>query len=727
MKKLTIAAAALCALALVAQDKVIVSLNNLISEAVNSDLFTEMSFPDPSTLRIVANGAERDYALNDIESVSFGDGDDVVTVEYDGTTARVYNPQAFAGVDVTVDGADVTVVSTGAEEVQYRLTGSTTDGSFKIYSVVKYGLTLDGVSIANSDGAAINSQCKKKMTLVLADGTVNTLSDGSGYNTPAGEDEKGCLFSEGQIEVNGTGELRVVGNKKHAICTDDDFQMKSGTIVVTGAVTDGVHSKDAFKMSGGVLTISGTGGDCIDGDEGIVSIKDGTIIATASTPDTKAIAADSTFTVSGGVVNITLTGNQSKGFKSKQIINIDGGDITFNCSGDAVDVDGDMSFCTAVKSDSCIFMTNGTVTITHTGSGGKGFSADRDIEISGGTINATMSGDGGTYTTADGTDDTYSSHAITSDENMRLLGGTFTLSAAGKAGKCIKSDGSLVIGKSDGTGPTIAATTTGAKIGSSTSVGGGGRPGPGGWGEQGNTVTSSAKAIKCQGAFTMYGGDVVVSTATDGAEGIESKTSMDFVGGSVYIKSYDDAINSAGIIKFSGAKVYAWSTGNDAIDSNALVTGAITVSGGVVIAASSAGSPEGGLDADNAALSVSGGYLFTVGGSQGSGSSSVPNASTATQPTALATSLSLTQNQYVSVLNSGGEVLFSLLVPFNFSSSYSLVSCPGFVSGGTYAIVKGVSAPTGYESEWNGLYIGGNVSYSSTAKIITFTSNYVRI
>lgn len=65
---------------------------------------------------------------------------------------------------------DLKLIMTGGSEVQYRLTGSTTDGSFKIYSVEKYGLTLDGVSIANSDGAAINSQCKKKMTLVLADG-----------------------------------------------------------------------------------------------------------------------------------------------------------------------------------------------------------------------------------------------------------------------------------------------------------------------------------------------------------------------------------------------------------------------------------------------------------------------------------------------------------------------------------------------------------------------------
>ncbi|MGN0213394.1 MAG: carbohydrate-binding domain-containing protein, partial [Muribaculaceae bacterium] len=164
MKKAFMFVAALCALALVAQEKVIISLNNLITEAVDSELFTEMSFLNESTLRVSANGTERDYALTDVDCVTFEDADDVVTVEYDGSTVHVFNPMAFAGVEVSADGAHVTVNSTTSQEVKYRLTGSTTDGSFKIYGVVKYELTLDGVNITNPQGAAINSQCKKKMT-----------------------------------------------------------------------------------------------------------------------------------------------------------------------------------------------------------------------------------------------------------------------------------------------------------------------------------------------------------------------------------------------------------------------------------------------------------------------------------------------------------------------------------------------------------------------------------
>ena len=59
--------------------------------------------------------------------------------------------------------------------------------------------------------------------------------------------------------------------------------------------------------------------------------------------------------------------------------------------------------------------------------------------------------------------------------------------------------------------------------------------------------------------------------------------------------------------------------GNAAIDSNALTTGAITVSGGIVIAFSTTGGAECALDADNAALVVSGGYLFAACGSSSNG------------------------------------------------------------------------------------------------------------
>ena len=51
------------------------------------------------------------------------------------------------------------------------------------------------------------------------------------------------------------------------------------------------------------------------------------------------------------------------------------------------------------------------------------------------------------------------------------------------------------------------------------------------------------------GAATLYGGETTVTTATDGAEGLESKTQVNINGGRYYFKCYDDCINSSGKIE----------------------------------------------------------------------------------------------------------------------------------------------------------------------------------
>ena len=99
---------------------------------------------------------------------------------------------------VKVDGNRVTADNSAYNEIiEYILKGSTTNGFFKSYSGNRQTLVLDGVSITNPSGAAINNQGKKKCYIVV-NGT-NTLSDAASASYDSGEEDmKAVLFSEGQ-------------------------------------------------------------------------------------------------------------------------------------------------------------------------------------------------------------------------------------------------------------------------------------------------------------------------------------------------------------------------------------------------------------------------------------------------------------------------------------------------------------------------------------------------
>ena len=336
------------------------------------------------------------YSANyaNINNVTFGDDKNVITIDYNGNDATIVNPYAFEGVTVTKNGADVVVTSTYTNELTYQLSGTTTTGSFKLYSDTKFKLNLNGVNITNNDGAAINIQTGKKCTVNLV-GT-SSLTDATSYTTVSGEDQKACFFSEGQIIFTGTGTLNVTGNYKHGICSDDYIDIQSGTVNILKAGNDGIRVNDYFLMTDGTLSTTATTGDGIDGDTGYIQIDGGTINVNIATADTKGIKCDSIITMNGGKVNLTVPAAQGNGFKTKQTMTVNGGTIVANMTGAVAVVNYDPSYCTAIKTDIDFIMNGGDITITHSGEAGKGISADGNITFKGGNINITTSGNGNT-------------------------------------------------------------------------------------------------------------------------------------------------------------------------------------------------------------------------------------------------------------------------------------------------------------------------------------------
>ena len=317
-------------------------------------------------------------------------------------------------VKVTIKGAHVEV-NTSKEGIAYTLVGSTPNGSFKLYSKRKAQITLGGVSITNPTGAAINIQSGKTMLIDLAEGTTNHLEDGSTYTMKDDEQQKGTLFSEGQLVFSGSGSLYVKSHYGHGIASDDYVRMRGGKITID-AVRDGISTSDRFVMYGGVASIVAQqdGIDVDEGyieigggklsvnavDEGIVAsydgeddgtineavtpyinIKGGLIQVTTTGDKGHGLRAMSTFTLSSGTVQATVKGLGSKALMSEGDMSLANGKVTALTEGAALYEMGDLSSSAAIRSKGALKIEHMTLGAKSTGTGGKGINNIGDITI----------------------------------------------------------------------------------------------------------------------------------------------------------------------------------------------------------------------------------------------------------------------------------------------------------------------------------------------------------
>lgn len=107
-------------------------------------------------------------------AISIADAEELFT---DRDLSGEYNPEECEKIELT-DGS-VTI----SEEGTYLLTGSLEEGMILVDAdeSAKVQLVLDGVSVSNSEGAAIYIRQADKVFITLASGSVNTLSNGGAY------------------------------------------------------------------------------------------------------------------------------------------------------------------------------------------------------------------------------------------------------------------------------------------------------------------------------------------------------------------------------------------------------------------------------------------------------------------------------------------------------------------------------------------------------------------
>lgn len=781
MKKIyLLSIAALASLAALAQQTMWVHTGQT-KWAFNTQQVGEMPYTNGASLTVQGKTfalASVDSII--VDNTPFADGN--VLVAYNGNSAEVTVSGNIASkITTSVSGAHVVVTQDASvdKEYTYTLQGSSTNGSFTQNGSYKSTLVLDGVSLKNPTGGAMTISTGKRVAVVLQDGTVNTFVDGTGGSQKAAIYFSGHPEFEGGGTLNVTGNSKhAISAKeylqlKKTVGTINVLGAESDGIHC-GKGKAGDNENNFFQMNGGNVTISGVKGDCVDADDyGCIYLKGGKLNITVDAEDVTGLKADSVFQMSGGDLTMTVSGQQSHGIRASWVGNFSGGtingnvtgngskaitgkrftdatkttlnggdlnftgtNVTLNVSGGDVVVASDTTRCMGIKCDKNMTQSAGNIIITLTGTAAKGVDVEGDFTRTGGTLEINSS----TKTPAVKTNGNFvmndgeltlictgeEANALSSDKEIKILGGSVEIRCSGAGSKGIKADSHMTVGEKGTEGPTMLVHTTGTKKTGTTSGGttggwgggwGGGRPGgPGGGGS--TSSGGSPKAIKIMGIFYMYSGKLDVSTASDGGEGIESKNTMYFDGGDVVSYCYDDCINCTGKIYVRGARLMCYSNGNDAIDSNANTSGSFQISDGVVVAVTSKGGAEMGIDADgNSRLTVTGGYVFTGGGNQGGGSSAL---GTATQGYYWMTGKSLNTSNYYTLADASGNNIFTVKLPCSVSSSYSLISAPQMKKGSTYTLKSSTTAPTDATSAFQGFYLGS--SAKGTTSVASFTA-----
>ena len=320
----------------------------VVDELTPKDIELDFSALTEGTEVIQEDEDEEDYG-DYVENTSWST---TVNITFDGETATVTgNPST---VFVAIDGAHVTITST-AKRVRYIVTGTTSNGSLKFYGDKKFQLQLNGADITNPTGAAINNQCGKSFYLVLNAGTVNTLRDGENYTMVEGEDQKGALFSEGQILVSGKGRLDIYSVGKHCMASDDYVFVRPGCQLYMNSTSGhGIKAKDYVYIKGGVINmeIAADGAKGINCDSLVYITGGRTTIITSGTSRLEldeqgnevstgvaGVKADWNITMTGGKLNIKCTGNDAKGINVAQPLLFTGGELNVVVTGKKNTVD----------------------------------------------------------------------------------------------------------------------------------------------------------------------------------------------------------------------------------------------------------------------------------------------------------------------------------------------------------------------------------------------------
>ena len=472
---------------------------------------------DPLPTEPAGTGGSTDVTLPSTE-VSFQQTDDTMFTERDFRTA----PYEGRVVNVTLNG-DTATADSNAVQIKGSAIKITEEATY-IFTGVFNGMILvdcdkdaqpqlvfGGATVHSETSAALYIVDAGKVTLTLADGTENYLSNGGAFAAIDSEDIDAALYSRRDLVINGSGKLTVLSPAGKGISCKDNLILTGGTLDIQSAF-HGLDANDSLRVTGVSATVA-AGMDGIhcenntDTDFGYVYISSGTFDIDAAGDG---IAAGAWLQiVDGSFTLLTGSGHENGKDHADNWGGFPGG------PGGKATTDTDSASMKGIKAATGMLLIGGSYTID---SADDALHCDSATVIRGGSYTIATGDDAihaeTALTIADGSIDISTSYEGLEAQDVAVLGGSIKLVAT--------DDGINSAGGNDNSG-------NGGRDEMAPPPGGnpppGGHGGPGGMSAGNGSVLiaggtlyikSSGDGIDANGSVTILGGHTTIVGPTQG-------------------------------------------------------------------------------------------------------------------------------------------------------------------------------------------------------------------
>ena len=156
-----------------------------------------------------------------------------ITISYNGASAKVVQTTKDS-VKVTVKGAKVNIESLYQDhKLTLLLRGKSDNGQLVLKTAGKAKVTLEGLNMTSQEGAPLDLRNKKKVEVVAAKGTENTLAIAACNDTV--NNKAAVIWAKDKLMLSGKGTLNIIatGDGCRGIKTKKDITIEEMTLNVT--------------------------------------------------------------------------------------------------------------------------------------------------------------------------------------------------------------------------------------------------------------------------------------------------------------------------------------------------------------------------------------------------------------------------------------------------------------------------------------------------------------